>query len=275
MSGRITTTALLALVSVFATNAAAALVWETRPASAENHGGGRGESFLLAGGVDATARMWKPTLETMPVKVSRDNGVTPPRTGMNNYHLLVAEQDTAGIRETALRYLPRNGKPTGHSPSELLAADKAALEIVPRPLPREHRHYKTGEEYRFRIRFNGTPLTDAEVDLTTEHGSRLSARTDHDGYIRFRLPMDFTEVREGRRANPPAEMVLSVGHQGPEREYRTSLSANYYVNPGEWRSTDGGVAVAGLGFVAGLVGVGINRRRRRHTDKGRGAGGPE
>ena len=253
-----------------ATDAAARLVWETRPAPAEGPGGGRGGTFLLAGAQSAAATMWKPTLENVPVEVGPEGRVDAPHTGLNNYHLLVAEQVTEGVQETALRYLPRNGKPTGHSPAELLAAEKAALEIVPRPLPREHRHYKTGETYRFRVRFQGVPVADAQVDLTTSHSSRLSGWTDHSGYVRFELPMDFDKVRMGRRANPPAEMVLAVRHRGPKALHETTLSANYYPNPSEWRSTGGGVAVAGLGFVAGLMGVGLSRRRRGRAVKERG-----
>ncbi|HKJ75575.1 MAG TPA: hypothetical protein VKA64_00045, partial [Gammaproteobacteria bacterium] len=209
-------TVFVGLAFVLATDAAAQLAWETRPTSAEGRGGGRGEAFLLAGANGASARMWKPTLETVPLEVGKAGRVEPPRTGLNNYHLLVAEQRAEGALQTALRYLPRNGKPTGHSPSELLAADKAALEIVPRPLPREHRHYKTGERYRFRVRFRGAPVADTRVDLTTSHGSRISGRTDPEGYVDFRLPMDFREVREGRRANPPGELLLSVAHRGPD-----------------------------------------------------------
>lgn len=211
----------------------------------------------------ARITFWKPDLETQSL-VARDQGVTLPRTGIAAYYALVAEWDRPAGREALIRYQYMNGRPTDHSPRELLAAEKTDLEIVPDPLPREHYRYYSNARWGFRVRFQGEAVADASVRLSTEHGSELQATTDIEGRVSFVLPDDFPQVHPGREANAPAQMTLQVEQVDREKLYVTRLSAAYHADPGHWQSTPWGVGVAALGLLAGLAGS----LRLRNGNKG-------
>lgn len=233
-----------------------------QPSAHAAHGrGGAGPQLQDSAG--ASLALFTPTLERLPVDTPAEDGVLKlPRTGVDYYHLLLAERHTGKVHEAALRYIVGRGKPSGHSPSELLAVDKTALEIVPQPLPREHWRYESAEPVAFRVRFNGTPLADTWVGLSTSNGSQLEGTTDANGMVRFDLPDDFTRVVPGRDANPGAEFVVRTGTVANDMLYRTNLSAAYYVNPRHWQSTQVGLFMLGAGFISGLI---VMRRGRSAT----------
>ncbi len=216
---------------------------------------------------DAKATLWKPDLSTVPIRVV-GRKVTLPSTGMDNYHALVASRHNGRKTEVAIRYEYLRGKPSGHSPRELLAATKSALEIVPDPIPREHYHYFSGQTWDFIVRFRGKPLPGTEIHLKTSNGSRLKAVSDDEGRVSLRLPDDFQDAREGIRDRRSAEFELLVSHEENGHEYQTILNADYRVNPKLWRSHGLGIVVTGAGLlIGGLIGrLGVrnNERPRRH-----------
>ncbi len=215
----------------------------------------------LNGADEATQiRMVMPTLVQRPLVSDSEGKVSVPSSGLDNYHLLKAVRRSPEVVETALRYRYFNGKPSGYSPQMLLDAQQAQLEIIPAPLPREHARYETGKYAEFIVRFNGEPLVNQPLSLVTGNGSRLELKSGVGGRVRVAMPDDFDEVNPGQRANRPAEFLLSVekAHQGVS--HVTTLSAPYHVNPNHWRSTWGGLAAMGFGFIGGLLWLGAVRR---------------
>ncbi len=221
-------------------------------AAHRGHGNRREKKLELGNTAGAKVRFWQPDLQTRDL-VPRDQAVSLPRTGIAAYYAVVAEWDRPAAKEALIRYEYQNGRPTKHSPRELLAALKTDLEIVPDPLPREHYRYHANERWGFRVRFRGAPVAGATVSLSTEHGSELQADSDAAGRVSFLLPDDHPQVKPGRRANKPAEMTLRVEHSDPDRLYATRLGAVYHADPGHWQSVPWGVGVAAIGLLAGLV----------------------
>lgn len=256
----------------------AALTWQPAPPEAkqqnnggahQGHGGHRGgKPFVLKDGEGAEAQMWLPTRVRRPLHVMENGMVMVGGSGIDNYHLLFARKHTAAGEEVALRYLYQHGKPSGASPSSLVEHNKATLELVPAPLTREHQRYLSQKPFNFIARFNGEPLADKTVKLTTSNGSEIEGKTDGTGGVEVSLPDDFSDVQPGRSNNRPAEFVVSVSHDVGGTQYHTTLSAPYYVNPSHWRSTTGGLAAMFAGVVTGFV---VLRRSRQGGDKAGGA----
>jgi len=268
---------LLSLLAAGSSPAMAVLTWQPAPPGAkqtansgghQGHGGMRGgKPFVLKDSSGAEAQMWLPTRVRRPLPVTADSGqVSVAGTGIDNYHLLFARKQTASGEEVALRYLYQHGKPSGVSPSSLVNYDKATLEIVPAPLTREHQRYLSLQSFHFMIRYRGEPLSAQAVTLHSSNGSTLEGMTDSRGRISFTLPDDFPNVQPGRGANRPGEFVLSTTHVAEGKQYQTTLSAPYYINPSHWRSTAGGLVAMFAGMVTGLV---VLRRSRGAIPAGR------
>lgn len=235
-------------------------------AATAGHGAGHGrrgrgpKRFMLANGEGAVIRLWRPDLSSVILRPEHGS-VTLSPTGMEGLHALVVQRDWGDGEETLLRYLDLRGKPTGHSPRDLLAVAKSRFEIVPDPQPREHRRYRSGEEWGFLLRFDNRPVAGVAVTLTTAQGTRLDAVSAADGSVEFTLPDDFPRLVEGVKDDRSAGFQVSAVYRHQQLEYRTSLDADYRVDPRHWRSSGWGVAVASLGLVAGgLVGRRIRRR---------------
>lgn len=266
-------TALLCALTISAPTQAA-MSWSSQtPANIEvkkqtggahaGHGGHRrAKSFYLSEAEGAEAEIWFPTLVRRPLNVEGSE-VKVSSTGALNYHLLYARKKGEGRDELALRYHYLNGKPTGESPRRLVAYRKGALDIVPSPLTREHQRYQSGKLASYTVLFKNKPLADQAVILTTSNGSELKAITDAEGAFSVVLPDDFSDIKPGRRANKPAEFVLSASHIAKGTEYTTTLSADYHVDPAHWRSSWGGIAALLLGFVGGIAAV---QRQRKKAD---------
>lgn len=255
-----------ALLSLTVGNAYA-LVWQSAPPenkgqpAAQTHAGhgGRagGKVFLLHDATgeegDTEAELWLPTRVRRPLTVNAAGQVSVRGTGINSYHMLYAKKQTGEHEEVAMRYLYLQGKPAGVSPSELVNAHKAALDITPAPLTREHQRYLGRNPARFIVTYKAKPLPFHPVILTTTNGSELGGITDESGYIRFELPDDFSDVEAGRRNNPPADFVVSTSIKTDGRHYHTTVSAPYYVSPSHWQSFEGGLIAMFAGVVTGLV----------------------
>lgn len=221
---------------------------EQRPPSAHNH---RAPKQLMLENADgAVITLWKPDLTTQPLMPSH-GGLTIPKTGMDNYHAVIAEKEWGDSKEAVIRYEYLFGRPSEHSPSELAGAIKTEFEIVPAPIPREHFRYLSDQRWGFQVRLHGRPLADLPLTLETEHGTRLQAVTDAQGYAAFRLPDDFPQVIAGKRDQRSAEFAVSAQAEDGGVDYQTLLTASYHLNSSHWQSAPMGWAVVGMGLIAG------------------------
>ncbi len=231
--------------------------------TAEQHRRGP-KKIALTDSKGAVARLWKPDLTTLPLTVEHGN-ITLPRTGVDNYHAVVVEKDRVDLKEVLIRYEYMHGKPSGHSTSELTAAEKTPFEIVPDPVPREHQHYRSDQRWRFFLRFKGTPAAGIPVTLETSHGTRVNAVSDSEGEFSLHIPDDFPDLKEGERDKRTAEFSISAETKDNGILYRTMLSAEYRVNPSHWQSSGLGVAVTGFGMLAGVLlgSIGLTETKRK------------
>lgn len=173
-----------------------------------------------------------------------------PRTG--NYHWVVAREesvDTVRVASTAWYF-----SNPGDAPTSVLAQAKHELEIVPQPLPREHRSYREAEKWRFLVRFHGQPLTAQPLAMETEAGSRTTATTDADGIATVVFPRDVKTVKEGEEegGNPRARtrFVLATEKDADGKHYLTAFNYSYTQDPERNRSLGWGAAFGVLGMVA-------------------------
>jgi len=255
---------LITSLSFISLTSSANLLWE--PEQHQHHTHHRGKpGYFLSDPKHATTTLIAPDLTTRNIKLK--NGVAKPRpTGMNNYHALLAERHSENLHEAAIRYITMRGKKTRHSPFKLVNANKTELEIIPAPLPREHRRYHSGTDIVFELRFKGWQLNNVPVTLKTSNGSVISSMTDVSGQVKFSLPEDFVQVKPGRRNNPAQEFTISTEYTRNSDIYRSSLSMPYYVNPTHWQSNTLAMTFAGSGFIVGL-GVMAYSRKNNKKDK--------
>ena len=74
-----------------------------KPPAAAGHGHRRGGQRLILSNADgATITLWKPDLSTLPLELEH-GAITLPRTGMDNYHAIVAEKDWGKEKEAVIR----------------------------------------------------------------------------------------------------------------------------------------------------------------------------
>lgn len=235
--------------------AMAVMKWQPAPIKHKagmNHNRMAAKNFQLIEHHDTKVFLWKPDLKSKLLELDNDQLKLHP-TGMDNYHALVAKRRTDKVTEVAIRYQYMRGKPSGVSPRVLTSGVKASYEITPAPLPREHRRYQAAHDVVFILRYEGEPVSNTPVILSTTNGTTLRTTSGRAGAFRFTLPDDFAETKPGRRNNKPAEFVLFSEHSVKGRNYRTSLSAAYYVDPAHWKSTELGALVLVFGFVSGVV----------------------
>jgi hypothetical protein len=206
--------------------------------------------LMLENGEGARVTLWKPDLTTQPLSIEH-GGFSMPKTGMDNYHAVVAERSWGDTKESLIRYEYLFGRPSKHSPSELAGTVKTDLEIVPDPIPREHYRYHSDQTWGFLLRLHGLPAGGIPLTLRTANGTQLEAVSDTSGRVAFHLPDDFPGLVPGARDERSAAFTVSAEMRDADMNYQTTLSADYRVNPAHWQSTRWGWMVAGLGFVAG------------------------
>lgn len=184
-----------------------------------------------------------------------------PKTG--NYHWVVAREESADavrVASTAWYF----GNP-GASPKDMLEVPKHELEIVPAPLPREHRRYREAEKWRFLVRLNGQPLAGQAVSLETEFGSRSTVVTDATGHATLVFPRDFRPATEADgESNDPrnrARFVLATEKEEGGKRYLTAFNYAYSQDVDRNRSLAWGAAFGILGMVAATP---LLRRRPRN-----------
>ncbi|MEW6293880.1 MAG: hypothetical protein AB1544_11315 [Pseudomonadota bacterium] len=190
------------------------------------------------------------------------SAVTPK---IGNYHWIVAREETpelVKVGSTAWYF----GNP-GDSPKDMLAIPKHELEIVPAPLPREHRSYREAEKWRFLVRFDGKSLAGHQVVMETEFGSRSVAVTDNDGYATLVFPRDFKPAPQAEGENSGARQrgrfVLATEKEANGKRYLTAFNYAYTPDTERNRNLGWGAAFGVLGMVAATPLL-----RRRKTSEG-------
>lgn len=190
-----------------------------------------------------------------------------PKVG--NYHWIVAREESAGaVRVASTVWYFAN---PGDSPKDLLDAPKHELEIVPAPLPREHRSYREAEKWRFLVRFNGQPLAGQTVVLETEFGSRSAAVSDRSGHATVVFPRDFSpaQMADGEGGDPRGRgrFVLAAEKEEGGKRYLTAFNYTYTQDPERSRSLAWGIAFGVLGMAAATP---LLRRRPQNNKGGNG-----
>ncbi len=252
-------------VALFSFTAQAAMLWSPAPVE-KGHGGhdrSAGKSYLLEDGEGADIHLISPKLQSKEISATSGR-VSVKAMGMDNYHALVAIRNIDHRHESAMRYVYMFGKPSKASPSDLMRHEKAALEIEPAPYAREHWRYHSGTDAQFIVRFKGEALADTDVIMTTSNGSSTTFTSDIEGRLTVPLPEDFSEIKQGRRANHASDFVLITEYRDGADSFISSLTSEYHVNPKHWQSTSLGIAVIGGGLLLGGL---ITWRSRRRKEK--------
>ncbi len=193
-----------------------------------------------------------PTLEKRELSFE-DGHTSLPRTGMENYHALVLIQSTEETIQSSVRYLYSHGRPSKTSPTKITQYHKSRLEIEPVLLPKEHNHYKGSNSYDFRLRFDDNRLGYHPITLTTSNGTTLKVESDEGGRFQIKMPNDFKEVKMKRRANRPAEFILSASYSHEGINYSTTLAMPYHVNPLDyWHEQTFAIVLVFLGIMMGI-----------------------
>lgn len=274
------TSQLIVLLAVLSTShlTRAELLWSPKPTEKQSsaqtideharhqHGqGGRTQekTFYLADNQNASVKYINPALKTVLLNPQdQTNKYIVPKSGLDNYHALVAERSTDTLHESSLRYFSMRGKPSGTSPGNLIKQHKLPLEIVPQPMIREHWRFYTNNKQSFQILFDNKPVVNSWVVLKTSNGTTLDSKTDSNGNVNFMLPDDFKNIKAGRRANKPEEFMLRTTYTANNISYKTNFTAPYSVNPSHWKSNSGGLLALSIGFISGIV---IMRRHNNNT----------
>jgi len=223
-------------------------------AGGHNHGSMKTAMYQLVGyngSQNAKVTYILSTLEKKDIKL-KANMINLPKSRYGNYHAISAEVTDKDKIYGATYYIYKHGMPSKTSPTKLTGVDKLTFEIKPNPLPREHDRYKSSKEYSFLVMFKNKPIS-TDVILTTHNGSKLKLKSDKDGVLEFVMPNDFEDVKNSRGANSASYFTLSSKNLDDAKEYFTTLSMPYYVNPvNYWQSIPYGVVIAILGFLFGL-----------------------
>lgn len=235
-------------------------------ATAAKHGShGKGESAMFAlmnQEGNASAHLILPDLSEKPLAFKAGT-VTLPKPSMGGYYAMVAEGNEMNMTYSAVRYLSLQGRPSKLSPTKLTALTKGALEIVPDPLHREHDRYTATKAYRFILNFQGKALTNTPIVFETLNTPAQTYKTDAKGSFTITLPNDFKDVKVGRSENKPSEFLLTAHYSNGIKDYTSTLSMPYSLNPNDyWQSQPYGAAAIFIGFLGGLF------LYRRHKNKG-------
>jgi hypothetical protein len=234
------------------------LVWhkavkKIKPLTTNAHHGGHGgmSHYELKGfkdGSKVSVDYYLANLEKKSMEYPK-GGMCLPKSPFGNYHALVATGEIDGKVYSATTYIYKHGRPAKVSPTKLTSIDKVKFEIRPIHLPREHDRYTADKKYGFMLNFEGKPLANQSIKLSTSNGSKLSFTSDSNGELKVTLPSDFKEVKKTRRGNRPANFILSATYQN----YHTTLTMPYHINPNNhWQSIPYGILVMLLGMLAGF-----------------------
>lgn len=176
-----------------------------------------------------------------------------PESG--GFHWLAAreEQKDRVLVASTVHFFSNPGK----NPTAMFMQQKHELEIIPQPYPREHSRYRSNEDWKFLVHFNGKPLIKQKVNLETQNGARSELFSDDQGVINVHLPDDLKQEAEqnnagehnhGRRSSG---FVLATEHAAGGKTYLTAFNGSYGPDAFDQRSL-----AMGLGFtLLGMAGA--------------------
>lgn len=185
---------------------------------------------------------------------------------VGNYHWLQAgEVSPLGVVTASTVHYFAN---PGPAPTALLHLEKAELEVVPQPLPREHWRYRSGETWDFLIRFRGQPLANTGVRLETSGGTQQVFKTDDRGIVPVTFPADVAAAapKGGHDHGQGGQnrFVLAVGLTDSDGQYYlTGFNHVYGAAADAGRSLMVGLAFVALGGLLALPWV-IRRKENKH-----------
>jgi len=226
---------------------------------------------IVAEGVEAYSNNLKDehAHRQLPLEMS---GAKLDKPASGGFQMLTAREelaDTVHIASTVYYFGERGAK----DPTAMFMQQKHELEIIPQPYPREHSRYRADEDWKFLVRFNGTPLATQKVVLETQNGTKLESLTDGQGILTVHLPDDF-KVEEQKEAGkhshgmPGADFVLATEHMDGGKTYLTAFNSSYGKDAFDQRSM-----ALGLGFtLLGMIGAVPLLRQRKGAQKDKEAG---
>ena len=210
---------------------------------------------------DAEER-WPVAVKDKVVKVKSRGG----RQG--GYHWLgtTSEQENYVQSVASVIYFPNPGP----APRPMLSLQKSTLDISPVKLPREHQHFRAGENWDFLVRLNDKPLKNVPVVLETENKTRQVLTTNHDGLVSITFPYDFSDEPEtvdehshDHQRRKKAGFVLTVKQDLEGRQFISHF--NYHYTTGAFYNKN---LALGIGFALfGMITAVPLLRKPRKGDK--------
>ncbi|MFC1672621.1 hypothetical protein ACFL12_00570 [Pseudomonadota bacterium] len=189
-----------------------------------------------------------------------DNGAVTMKIGeAGGYYLVrVTGHGPAGEIATAttLKYFSQPGP----APRDLLNTPRGGFEIAPAVLPREHGHYREGEQgWPFIVRMDGKPMAGISVVLETSNGTKADYTTDAGGIVKVTIPEDFKDIPKDEWAHgrpPYSKFVIAARDGGLLATYNDSYAMGAFAAKNLWAGV--GFAVLGMALAVPLV-----RRRKK------------
>ena len=141
--------------------------------------------------------------------------------------------------------------------------DKLPLEISCSGTWFRYDYHRAYREYEMKVIYQGKPLADTEVRISSGSGWKKTVRTDSSG--------KFSITPFGNMENDGLEKYLYAAchHDLTKREYHcATLMMNVFTYP-EWHSKSGGFifwAVLGTGLLVIIVTVGIYRKKKHDRE---------
>lgn len=233
--------------------------WTKLPTLSAALRGRTGAQISVFNGAAGEVAALAPDGTTTTLPLAAGTASYKPATG--NYHLLTAVDacDVHVATAATAVYFPNPGR----APTDILAAPRQGLTIVPERLPREHSAYRAGETWRFVVTMDGQPFPGAKVRFETANGSRIELVSDVDGTVDVTFPEDFPP----RDQRPPeahgrpvtADFVVAATFQTGTVQHIGAF--NYSYRPGAY---DGASLAMGAGFaLLGMVAAAPLLRRRK------------
>jgi len=190
-----------------------------------------------------------------------------PKQG--GYHWVSASEKTDDVLRSANTIIYFSNP--GDAPRHMLNAEKTVLEIFPLKLPREHRHYRSKEQWPFVVRFKGQPAANAPVVMQTANGSRSTYTTDALGKINLLFPDDFKPVEdshgEGHSRRRKTDFVLTVRRNEDKQRYVTNFNYHYTPEAFDQKSLSLGIGFAAFGML--LASPLLRKREKKQVKKGK------
>jgi len=211
--------------------------WTEAPLLTEDKKRARGFKGFTLHGVQAeevtvypgnTEESWSVAVKDNAVKVKNRGGMK------GGYHWIgtVSEQENLIRSVSSAFYFPNPGP----APRDMLSLQKSALDISPMKLPREHQHFRAGENWDFLVRLNGNPVANIPVIFETENKTRKILKTNQGGVVSIPFPYDFPEESEsaeghdqghGHARRKKAGFVLTVEQETDNKQFISHFNFHY------------------------------------------------